>query len=274
MDVLQIGAGKAVFGHLAHAAVLGVATKEMRQNGADLRLALAATALNDHHALALVAGDQAVTNVFLQGGNVILIQKTAQKTQPHFRAGRGRVVGHRKAAAHDFVIGCGIRAIQKQRPVRHMNPVGLRREIINMRCDFQQLDDVGYLLRNAGGRIRLDDLIDFRLERRYVGHASFRRKEAVFGVEQLVRSQKLPAESRFVDALPVVPGRELVRPQALRHVRSPPLCGWRSNVRCCVWYRRQAESRRCSCASKHLHRTGSQSYRTPAAAHGWRIRSG
>ena len=65
MDVLQIGAGKAVFGHLAHAAVLGVETKEMGQNGADLRLALAATALNDHHALALVAGDQAVTDVFL-----------------------------------------------------------------------------------------------------------------------------------------------------------------------------------------------------------------
>ena len=65
MDVLQIGAGKAVFGHLAHAAVLGVATKEMGQNGADLRLALATAALDDHHALSLVAGNQAVADVFL-----------------------------------------------------------------------------------------------------------------------------------------------------------------------------------------------------------------
>ena len=111
-----------------------------------------------------------------------------KKAQPRFRAGRGRVVGHREAAAHDFILFCGERAVQKQRAVRHMNPVGLRREIIDMRCDFQQLDDAGYLLRNAGGRIRLDDLIDFRLERRFVGHASFRREEAVFGVEQLVRS--------------------------------------------------------------------------------------
>ena len=65
MDVLQIGAGKAVLGHLAHAAVLGVAPKQMGQNGADLRFALAATALNDHHALSLVAGNQAVADVFL-----------------------------------------------------------------------------------------------------------------------------------------------------------------------------------------------------------------
>ena len=72
-------------------------------------------------------------------------------------------------------------------------------------------------------------------------------EEAVFGVEQLVRSQKLPAERRFIDTLSVVPGRELVRPQALRHVRSPPLCGWRSNVRCCVWCRRRAESWRYLC---------------------------
>ena len=99
-------------------------------------------------------------------------------------------------------------------------------------------------------------------------------EEAVFGVEQLVRSQKLPAESRFVDALPVVPGRELVRPQTLCHAHPPPLYVLRSSAQCCGWYRRQAESRRCSCASKHLHRTGSRSGRTPAAAHGWRIRSG
>ena len=170
-----------------------------------------------------------------------------KKAQPRFWAGCRGIVGHRKTAAHDSVLSCGERAIQKQCAVRDVNPVCLRREIIDMRRDFQQFDNVGNLLRDAGGRIRLDDLIDFRLERRFVGHASFRREEAVFGVEQLVRSQKFPAESRFVDALPVVPGRELVRPQALRHVRSPPLCGWRSNVRCCVWCRRRAESWRYLC---------------------------
>ena len=96
--------------------------------------------------------------------------------------------------------------------------------------DFQKLDDVGYLLWNAGGRIRFDDLIDFSLKWRFVGHASFRRKEAVFGVEQLVRSQKLPAERRFIDTLSVVPGRELVRPQALRHAHPPPLFPARFHV--------------------------------------------
>ena len=170
-----------------------------------------------------------------------------KKAQPRFRAGRGRIVGHWKAAAHDFILGCGERAIQKQRAVCHMNPVGLRREVVNVRGDFQQLNDIGNLFRNAGGRIRLDDLIDFGLERRFVGHASFGRKEAVFGVEQLVRSQKLPAESRFIDALPVVPSRELVRPQTLRHVPPPPLCVLRSSTRCRKWCRRRARSQRYLC---------------------------
>ena len=73
MDVLEICPGKAVLGHLAHAAVLGVAPKQMGQDSADLRLALATAAFDDHHALSLVAGDQAVADVFLQGGNVVLI---------------------------------------------------------------------------------------------------------------------------------------------------------------------------------------------------------
>ena len=170
-----------------------------------------------------------------------------KKAQPRFWAGCRGIVGHRKTAAHDSVLSCGERAIQKQRAVRHVNPVGLRREIIDMRCDFQQLDDVGYLLRNAGGRIRFDDLIDFSLKWRFVGHASFRREEAVLGIEQLVRSQELPTERRLVDALPVVPGRELVRPQKLRHVPPPPLCGQCSNARCCGGYCHQSGSRRCLC---------------------------
>ena len=157
------------------------------------------------------------------------------------------VVGHREAVAHDFTLGFGERSVQKQCAVCDVNPVCLRREVVNVRRDFQQLDDIGNLLRNAGGRIRLDDLIDFRLERRFVGHASFRREEAVFGVEQLVRSQKLPAESRFVDTLSVVPGRELVRPQTLCHAHPHPLYVLRSSAQCCGGCRHRAGSRRYLC---------------------------
>ena len=74
-------------------------------------------------------------------------------------------------------------------------------------------------------------------------------------VEKGVSGYKVSAENRDaildirapVSYTHLVPGRELVRPQALRHVRSPPLCGWRSNVRCCVWCRRRAESWRYLC---------------------------
>ena len=73
VNVLQIGAGKAVLRHLAHAAILGVAAEKPGQNRADLGLAFAAASFDDHHALALVAGDQAIADVFLQGGDVVLV---------------------------------------------------------------------------------------------------------------------------------------------------------------------------------------------------------
>ena len=68
-----------------------------------------------------------------------------------------------------------------------MNPVCLRREVVNVRRDFQQLDDIGNLLRNAGGRIRLDDLVDFRLERRYVGHASTSVPKKISNIIELLK---------------------------------------------------------------------------------------
>lgn len=57
--------GKPIFGHFADAAVLRVAAKEMSKHCADLGFALAAVSLDDHHALPLVAGNQAVADVFL-----------------------------------------------------------------------------------------------------------------------------------------------------------------------------------------------------------------
>ena len=67
-----------------------------------------------------------------------------------------------------------------------MNPVRLRRKIIDVRRDFQQFDNVGNLLGHAGGRIRLNLPVDLRLERRFIGHAAFRGKEAVLRVKQLM----------------------------------------------------------------------------------------
>ncbi len=58
--VFEVSTGEAVLRDLADAAILHVAAEQPGQHHTDLRLALAAVAFNDHHALALVAGDQAV----------------------------------------------------------------------------------------------------------------------------------------------------------------------------------------------------------------------
>ena len=46
-------------------AILHVAAEQPGQHHTDLRLALAAVALDDHHALALIAGNQAVADELL-----------------------------------------------------------------------------------------------------------------------------------------------------------------------------------------------------------------
>ena len=72
--MFQIGASKTVFRNLAHAAVLCVTTEKMRENRTDLRFSFAAVALDNHHTLSLVTGDETVADIFLKRGNVIFIK--------------------------------------------------------------------------------------------------------------------------------------------------------------------------------------------------------
>src|SRR5699024_9198677 len=69
-DVLEISPGKAVFGDFAYAAVLHIGAEQLGQHHADLAFAFAAPALDDHHPLALVAGNEAITDKFLNHGNI------------------------------------------------------------------------------------------------------------------------------------------------------------------------------------------------------------
>ena len=71
--MLQIGTGKAVFRNLADAAVLHVCATDSRTHRTDLGFTLATVALNHHHALSFVGGNQAVADKLLQSGNLSLI---------------------------------------------------------------------------------------------------------------------------------------------------------------------------------------------------------
>ena len=93
--MLQICTGEAVFGDFPDAAVFHVAAEHSSQYSADLGLALAAFSLNDHHALPLVAGDQAVADKLLQSNNVLRVQQPIQEGNPQCRLRRIRLISDR-----------------------------------------------------------------------------------------------------------------------------------------------------------------------------------
>ena len=94
-DVFQIGTGEAIFGNLADAAVLHIRAKYIRQHRTDLGFALAAVALNNHHALPLVGWNQAIADELLQSGDVLCIEKPLQKVLPDNRRRRIGIIGNR-----------------------------------------------------------------------------------------------------------------------------------------------------------------------------------
>jgi len=91
----QIGTGKAVVLDFLDAAVAGGISHEPLQHQPDAGFALAAFADNEHHLLSLGAGDQAVAQIFLQGGDVGIVQQLVQEGQPAVRAGGFWVIPHR-----------------------------------------------------------------------------------------------------------------------------------------------------------------------------------
>ena len=88
-----------------------------------LTLAFTAVAFDDHHPLTLVAGDQAVADVFLQGGDVLRIEQAVQKLQPEDGFRGVGVVGHGEPVADDFRFSLHKFSVQKKRPVGEVNPV-------------------------------------------------------------------------------------------------------------------------------------------------------
>lgn len=91
----QIGTGKAVVLDFLDTAVAGGISHESLEHQPDAGLALAALADNEHHLLSLGAGDQAVAQILLQGGDVGIVQQLVQEGQPAVRAGCFWVVLHR-----------------------------------------------------------------------------------------------------------------------------------------------------------------------------------
>ena len=196
----------------------------MRKHRPNLAFSFSAAALDEHHPLSLVAGNQAISDIFLQAGDILGIQQLVEETQPDGRRRSVRGISNGKAASHNLVLFVRKPSVQKERSVCKMNPIRLWGKLVHMRRDFKQLDDVADFLGDAGGSV----VFQHRVKRRIIRHTTFRRKEGIFRVDDGVCFQKMLAKQGFIDGFSVEPCRPAVRRQGgflLFQVQAvPPQC--------------------------------------------------
>ena len=223
-DVFQIGTGKAVFGNLTDAPILHIRAKDARQHRTDLGFTLAAVALNDHHALTFVGGNQTVTGELLQGGDVLRIEQSVQKVQPDHRRSSIGIVGNRQTASHDSQSALGKCAIQKERTVGNMNAILLRREVGHMGSQFQHFQNVGDLPGNIVHGTEFQLVVNLPTQREIVCYPTIGRKKSSVCEDDSALTQKFFTEQSFIDVLPIKPHGQvhIRRFPVLRHAAPPP----------------------------------------------------
>ena len=213
VNVFQIGAGKPILGHLSDASVLRIASKQMRKHCSNLAFSFASAALDKHHPLSLVAGNQAVSDVLLQAGDILGMQQLVEETQPDGRRLGVRGISNGKTASHNLVLFMCKPSVQKERSVCKMNSIRLWGKLVYVRRDFKQFDDAADFLGDAGGSVVFQHRVNIGFEQRVVHHTAFRRKEGIFRVDDGVCFQKTLAKQGFVDGFSVVPCRPAVKRQ-------------------------------------------------------------
>ena len=220
--MFQIGTGKPVLGYFSDAAVLHVGAEQSPQHSADLRLALAAAAFNNHHSLSLVAGNQAVADIFLQGGDVLRVEQAIQKLQPENRFWGVGVVGHGETVADDFRLSLHKGSVQKKSPVGKVNPVRLRGKILHQRRQFHQFHNVADFAGNIADRTAFQLLKNFSPQGQFVCHTAFGREKSPVCEDDLVRLQELLTKQGFVDAFAIEPDGHPVKLRFVFHRHRPP----------------------------------------------------
>ena len=220
--MLQIGTGKSVLGYFPDAAILHVGAEQSSQHSADLTLAFTAVAFDDHHPLALVAGDQAVADVFLQGGNVLRVEQAIQKFQPENGLGCPGIVGHRETITDNFGFSLYKFSAQKKRPVGEVNPVRLRWKILHQRRQLHQLHNVADFAGDITDRTAFQLLKNLSPQGQLIGHTAFGREKSPVCEENLVRLQELLTKQGFVDVFSIKPDGHSVRRIVFLHRAFPP----------------------------------------------------
>ena len=197
--MFEVGAGEAVLRDFADAAILHVTAKQPGQHHADLRFALAAVALDDHHALPLVAGDQAVADELLHRGDILRVEQVGQEPQPMSGLWSFRVIFDREPVADDLRLTLLKGAIQIQGAVCQRNAVSDRREVLHLCRQFQHVHHIGDLLGKVRPNVFTHHLEDLAAQGHGIGHAAIRGEKCAIRVKQLVGTQKIVTEQGFVE---------------------------------------------------------------------------
>ena len=203
--MFQVGTGKPVLGYFSNAAVFHICSEDALQGGSNLGFAFTAVAFNDHHPLALVAGNQAVANKLLECRNVLRVQQIIQKPEPTDRLRGIWVVGDGQPVTNNLRPPLCEPAVQKQCPIGKMNAVCLRRKIPHLCLQLQHFQNVIDLPWNVVHGTAFQLFVDFAPEGQIIRQPTIRREKGSVGKENLMLPQKLLAEQSFIDAGPVKP---------------------------------------------------------------------
>ena len=203
----QIGTGKAVVLHFLDTAVAGSIPHEPFQYQPDSGFTLAALANDEHHLLAFGAGDKAIAQIFLQGGDVSIVQQLMQEGQPTVRGGSFRVVVHRQTvlAEQPTLLKRAVR--QMVHAVLEVDAVLFDRERVGKSQQLDGLQNVGDLFGQAGGDLFLDVLQDALLDLAFVLYRAVQRVQRTVDAFQRPLFQKGTSKLDFVNFLAVVPVR-------------------------------------------------------------------
>ncbi len=207
--MLQIGTGKSVLRDFTNASVLHGTAQHLPQHRTDLGFTLAAIALNDHHPLSFIGGNQAIADKFLQGRDVLRVKQTIQKGKPQHRFRSIRAIENREPVSHNIRLPLCKSAVQHERTVCQMNPVLLRREVLHMSRQLHNLNDVADFAGNVVHGTIFQFFKDFATKRQVVRHSTIRCEKSSVCKDNLTGSQKIFTKQSFIDTLAVKPHRHI-----------------------------------------------------------------
>ena len=178
--MLQIGTSEGACLHLCDTACVHVAAQQRTKDNTNAAFALAALADQQKHLLAFGGGNKAVPHKFLQGQDVLRLQKLRQKMQPCHWLRSFWIVGNGQTVPAEilFRTECAVQIIGA---VRHMNAVLIQGQLFGAALHPHDIQQICDFLCNPTGHIILDAVIDHLFQAVFIVYSAVdREKRSVY----------------------------------------------------------------------------------------------